>query len=372
VWLVTFKKEGIVQNYCNQTIKVGADECIIENALYKRGQEPIRNSKAIQVYHTKVVFRISGMPPNANGLELLKELNLCGFKLTSVSDLAHVLCTEVSIKDLRIKSGIIEVRQPCPKAEQGKYQSLAFGKKKMTFGGKLYDVKFSRPGICFKCNSHGHKAVNCPKGEELRATWLEQQFCNFCHLKGHLVRLCPKIEKKRQREAGLARFIQVAPPSIMEQKEGDDTSEGSDAKATLVVKQTQSGTEQVASQTPHKQFFVIQKLLSASSPKVCPAPVNESAQSALKRSAREAEFSPPAAINVRHKAQELSPIELADISSESETSDNSLDNSEDTTVMEHSAVNATNDSQVELIQYSQQRSRSNSLDQLNNQNAPNE
>ena len=381
VWLVTFKNEGIAQQYCNQTVKVGTGECVIENAMHKRGSAATvtNKSRTVQAYHTRVVFRISGMPPNVNGLELLKELNHCGFKLTNISDLAHVLCTENCIKDLRIKSGVIEVRQPCPKTEQETYQNLAFGKKKLTLSGKLYNVKFSRPGICFKCNSFGHRAFECPKMEELKATWLENQTCNFCHLKGHLVRSCKKLEKKKSREEGLARFEQVASPSTNEQTGGDVTLEGSDDNTTIVAKHSQPQVDQW--DTPCKKMHGMHKSVWASSPMLGQpqkpsAPGNENTIT-RKRSVTEADLTPPTTIYVRQKQDtQLSPICLDDQSSESETSNTFCDNDElnemEITASDHSTINATNDTQIESIQSAELQSRPNSLDPLNIQNASNE
>ena len=159
VWIVKFKTKEPVKLYANRTIKFAKDECKTEDASCNHQNNPARNTRNPgNAYkgetRTRVTFRLSGLPHDVDGLTLIKELNNAGFNLNNVSDLSHVLWSEENFKKFRIKNGIIEVRQYCSKEDQVKYQKLAWGRKKLTFGGKAYGVNFTRPGICFKCNTY--------------------------------------------------------------------------------------------------------------------------------------------------------------------------------------------------------------------------
>ena len=206
-WLIGFKSDSSIATLENQRLTINSSIYLLENAGKPRvrrdgdgyDERPVKSGQSTrkEQFFTHVTFRLSGIPYNTKGEELRGELNKLGFKLKSLSSLSHVLCDEAALKALKIKSGIVEIRQSCLKEEATNFQDLA-GEHFICLDKTKYKIWLTRPGCCYKCNIFGHKANACTNTEIYRAKFLAKSECNWCHKLGHMKRSCPVYEIERE------------------------------------------------------------------------------------------------------------------------------------------------------------------------------
>ena len=189
-----------VPSLVGKALEACGTSSIIQDGNVKPTLESLQATSAKQ-WMTTITFRIAGLPLSVQPVELLKQLNKLGFKLSSIANLAQVFHADPYCQKWKIRSEIVEVRQDCLKAEADSFTKLC-GTHLVMLSGLKFKIRLFRPGHCFTCNQRGHIARECPVAADARKVRAEQLVCWFCKQPGHSRSHCKaNLEKRAEFES---------------------------------------------------------------------------------------------------------------------------------------------------------------------------
>ena len=198
-WVVEFKgniKNEVVGNY----VLINDRQVLLEDAgviASEYESERLRHAEAKKAEQlSDMVFRVVGVPFDANRTELHVELNRLGFEIKDERDVRQKY---ENLNGVVIKSDIVLFKLVVNKKDRIA-KSLLVGNHEIALGLFDYYVTISCFGFCFTCKKEGHPAKECPEKVNSRRSVT----CFGCGEEGHVKRDCHKLKEtleKRLRNA---------------------------------------------------------------------------------------------------------------------------------------------------------------------------